>query len=375
MMYTNRIMEEFMLFTSFDSVSFSERKTADHILERLKSMGFETKEDDAGQIYSGNAGNLYGFLKGTLPGTPVLLSAHMDVVCPGKGKKAIVHEDGKITSGGDTVLGSDDICGIVEILHGIEYVLQKGLPHRDIEVLFSIGEEVYCKGTAVFDYSKIRAKEAYVLDLSGAVGTAAIQAPSIISFEIEIKGKAAHAGFEPESGIHAISAMSEFIMEIRQGHIDKDTTLNIGTVSGGTASNIVPEGCLCTGEIRSYRHDRALQCLEELKDILEKTAAKTGTEYTMRSEVHIQAYKIEDNAEVLRIFKEACAELGISGKIVSTFGGSDNNNLVLNGIQGIVLSCGMNKVHSLEEYTTIEDLEKGAELVSHIICSRKSGKN
>ena len=45
-----------------------------------------------------------------------------------------------------------------------------------------------------------------MLDLSGAVGTAARRAPSIISVRAEIKGKAAHAGFEPENGIHAIFA-------------------------------------------------------------------------------------------------------------------------------------------------------------------------
>lgn len=365
----NRITEEFLRFTAFDSVSFSERKTADRLLERLRTMGFEAEEDNVGQEYSGNAGNIYGFLKGTLPGAPILLSAHMDVVPPGTGKKAIVHEDGKITSDGNTVLGADDICGIVEILHGIEHVLQEGLPHRDIEVLFSIGEEVYCKGAARFDYSKIRAKEAYVLDMSGSIGTAAVQAPSIISFRIAVQGKAAHAGFEPEKGVHAIAAMSRFIGEIEQGHLDKDTTLNIGTVSGGTATNIVPETCVCTGEIRSYSHDRALQCIEEMRTALEKNAGETGTTFQLETEIHIQAYRIDASDEVVKRFRRACEKLGMEGKTVSTFGGSDNNCLVRNGLHGIVLSCGMNQVHSVKEYTTTEDLEKGAELVALMIQS------
>lgn len=369
MIDVKRITEDFIQFTAFDSVSFSERKTADRILERLRSMGFEAEEDAAGQAYSGNAGNIYGFLKGTFSGEPLLFSAHMDVVQPGTGKKAIVHDDGKITSGGDTVLGSDDICGIVEILHGIEHVLQEGIPHRDIEVLFSIGEEVYCKGAALFDYSKIRAKEAYVLDMSGTIGTAAIQAPSIISFRIEMKGKAAHAGFEPEKGIHAIAAMSDFIGKIKQGHIDKDTTLNIGTVSGGTATNIVPESCVCTGEIRSYSHDRALRCIEDLKNALNKNAGETGTTFTLDTEIHIQTYRIEENEEVVKRFRKACGVLGLEGKTIRTFGGSDNNCFVLNGIRGIVLSCGMNQVHSVKEYTTVEDLEKGAGLVAQLIRS------
>ena len=67
------------------------------------------------------------------------------------------------------MLGADDAAGLVEILGGIRRVLASGKPHRDIEVLFPIAEEVYTKGSRVFDFSRIRAKEAYVLDLSGPV--------------------------------------------------------------------------------------------------------------------------------------------------------------------------------------------------------------
>ena len=129
-------------------------------------MGFETEEDDAGSHYGGNAGNVYGFLKGSLYGEPVLFSAHMDTVEPGIGKKAVFQEDGRITSDGTTVLGADDAAGLTEILGGIRRVLSSGKPQRDIEVLFPIAEELYTKGTRVFDFSKIRSKEAYVLAVS-----------------------------------------------------------------------------------------------------------------------------------------------------------------------------------------------------------------
>ena len=166
----NELLEEFAGFTELDSVSFGERRMADLLKEKLKALGFETEEDDAGSHYGGNAGNVYGFLKGSLSGEPVLFSAHMDTVEPGIRKKAIFHEDGVITSDGTTVLGADDAAGLVEILGGIRRVLASGKPHRDIEVLFPIAEEVYTKGSRVFDFSRIRAKEAYVLDLSGPVG-------------------------------------------------------------------------------------------------------------------------------------------------------------------------------------------------------------
>lgn len=362
-----RIKKEFSELVAIDSVSFSERQMADCLTEKCKSLGFKVTEDRAGAHYGGNAGNLYGFLQGTLPGEPVLLSAHMDTVSPGKGKKAVFLEDGRIVSKGDTVLGADDLAGIVEILEGIRCVQEAGKPHRDIEILFPIGEEDYVKGTDVFDFKTVRSKEAYVLDMSGPVGRAAIQAPSLISFQSVIHGRAAHAGFEPEKGVNAILAMSRAIAEIRQGRLDQETTFNIGSVFGGEALNIVPEICTCTGEIRSYQNETALKYMEQVKNIFMQKAEEVGAICEFHQKVELTAYKIEENQPVVKRFQEGCKRLGIEPELVQTFGGSDNNNFVKNGIDGIVLSCGMYQVHSTNEYTIVEELKKGAALVAELL--------
>lgn len=362
-----RICREFESLTAIDSVSFDERKMADKLKVSLCELGFEVQEDRAGDCYGGNAGNVYGFLRGNLPGPGVLLSAHMDTVSPGIGKKAVFGEDGTIKSEGNTVLGADDVAGIVEILEGIRCVREAGLPHRDVEVLFPIGEEVFTKGTKVFDFSKIRAKEAYVLDLSGAVGTAALQAPTLISFTAEITGKAAHAGFHPEDGVHAIEIMCRAISEIAQGRIDEETTFNIGLISGGEAVNIVPDSCICRGEIRSFRHEKALAVLERIREQFQKTAKAYHAGFRLESTVDLKAYQVERETSVVKRFTDACGRLGIPWNLIRTFGGSDNHNFLLHGINGIVLSCGMYEVHSVREYTTVKDLEYGAGLVAELI--------
>ena len=325
MAWKQNIIEDFKQLVSFDPISFHERNTADWLIERLQKMGFSVEEDDAGSHYGGDTGNLYAVLDGTLPGDPVIFCAHMDVVEPGSGKKSIVEEDGTIHSAGDTVLGADDISGILEILYGVQLVLDSGKPHKKIEILFTIGEELYVKGSDVFDYSKVTAKQAYVLDLSGAVGTAARRAPSIISVKAEIKGKAAHAGFEPENGIHAIFAAANAVSRLCMGHVDEETTFNIGTIQGGTATNIVPDCCVLT------------------------------------------AYETPLESKSVTDFQKACEILGFSGELTGTFGGSDNNSFAKNGIEGLVLSNGMYNAHSTREYTTVDDLYKGAELIGQLI--------
>ena len=126
-----RIRAEFGELARIDSESFGERELADRLKEKLTELGIQAKEDDTAEKIGGNAGNLFGTLKGGLPGTPILLSGHMDTVAPGIGKKPVFHEDGTITSDGTTVLGADDLTGVIAILEGIRAVQEAGIPHRD----------------------------------------------------------------------------------------------------------------------------------------------------------------------------------------------------------------------------------------------------
>ena len=364
-----RICREFAELVQIDAPSFGERRMADLLKQKLKALGFEVSEDDAGMHLGGTAGNLYGFLKGVLPGDPILLSAHMDTVEPACGKQAVFHEDGRITSNKETVLGADDVAGIVEILEAVRHVQEEGIPHRDIEVLFSVAEEVYIKGIRQFDMSRIQAKEAYVLDLSGTPGTAALRAPSLISLAVTVPGRAAHAGFAPEEGIHALWIMSQAISHIPQGRVDAETTLNIGTIQGGTATNIVPETCVCRGEIRSYCHEKALNCVEEVRRHFHEAVEELGGSFELETSVDLVAYETDASQPVVKHFQQACEKLGITCELTETFGGSDNNHFARQGIPGIVLSCGFREAHSVREYTRVQDLKLGAALLSALITN------
>ena len=345
-----RAVDEFQELTAIDAPSFGERQMADRLIVKLKELGFEVEEDNAGEHFGGNAGNLYAYLPGDLPGDSVLLSGHMDTVEPSKGKKGIIGEDGVIRSAGKAVLGADDVAGLVEILEGIRSVKEAGVPHRDIEILFTIAEELYIKGSSVFDFSKVRAKEAYVLDISGPVGSAAYKAPSLISYQVVVTGKASHAGFDPEHGVHAIA---------------------IGLIEGGSGTNIVPEKCIVKGEIRSYSHEKATRCVEEVGNTFKKVAEKHGAESKLTCEVHLIAYETAKDSVPVKRFERVSKELGLAGNLVETFGGSDNNSFAKNGIPGLVLSNGMYQAHSVNEYTTIKDLVTGAELIAGLITDEQ----
>lgn len=370
-----RIIKEFKTLTEFDSETYHEKNISEYLIKRLKDLGLEVKSFDESQNlkkYSTSIDlgkNIIATLKGDIEGS-VLFLAHQDTVSPGNGKKALFNDD-VITSDGNTVLGADDISGLVSIIEALEVIIEDKIPHKTIEVFFPIAEEAYAKGSKVFDYSNIISKEAYVFDLTGDIGEAAIEAPLIISFKVKIYGKSAHSGFNPEMGVDAIKIASNAISKIKTGRIDSNTTLNFGLISGGLMPNIVSDYVLVSGELRSCDEERGFDVLDNIKEVFTKEAKALNGRIELIEDVELHSYKISLEENVIKTFDYVCKKEGINTKYIKTFGGSDNNNLVYHGIRGIVIASGYKNPHTKEERSNVLDLIK----VSKIAIGLAGGIN
>lgn len=360
-----RLIRQFVRLVSIDAPSYGEREMADYLKQKLEELGFSVEEDRAGEFYGGNCGNLYACRRGH--GNPVLFSMHMDTVEPAAGKKVKIHEDGRITSDGTTVLGADDMSGVAAVLEALQHLEEEKLSCRDAELLFTIGEEKHVKGAKVFDFSKIRAKESFVLDMSGSIGTAAVQAPCQTAFTVRIFGKASHAGFAPEDGIHAVLIASRAVAKMPMGRIGEDMTVNVGQIQGGLASNIVPDYCEVSGELRSFSNEKAQSELWKIEEIFREEAEKSGGHIEFETDVCYPACKTSESAQAVQEFRRACTILDIPCRLISTFGGSDQNKLSEHGIEGIVMASAMHQVHSCQEWTDISEMTQAAAIVSELL--------
>ena len=103
------------------------------------------------------------------------------------------------------------------------------------------------------------------------------------------------------------------------------------------------------------------------REVLYEEAKKKGAEVEANNKIEIRAYETPLHHRVVRRFIRACENLNLPCNIHSTFGGSDQNNFSLHGITGLVIACGMNEVHSLREYSNINELEKCVKLVMELI--------
>ena len=355
MVNEKRLTDTFIALTAIDAESGDEAAMRAHLTRKLAQLGISAETDAAG--------NLFARLPGTRAGDALLFSAHMDTVRPGRGKKAIVHSDGRITSDGATVLGADDAAGLAAILEALTVIRERALRHPDIELLFTVEEEAYGAGSAQFDYSKLRAATAYVLDLTGPVGTAAAAAPTLLALDITVRGRAAHAGFAPEAGVNALAMAAAALARLPVGRVEADTTVNFGTIEGGTGQNIVPALVRITGEVRSLRHEAALRQAAVIEEAFRRETEAHGGSAEVAVSEKIRAYRTASDEPAARRLRAALADLGRGEpSFIDTFGGSDNNVFALHGIRGLVLAAAMELVHTTEEYTEIAELVRSAEL-------------
>ena len=368
-----RLEDCFSRLVSIDSESFHEKEMAAAITDALKKLDVTAVMDESAAQTGSNAGNLFAFVPGRgeykKDEEPLLFMAHMDTVAPGRGKRAIVHKDGTITSDGSTVLGADDLTAVSSILEALTSIQENRLPHRPLELLFTTAEEAYTKGASAFDFSKSHAREAFAFDCSDKMGSYSQTEPTLLSFTIEVHGRAAHAGFEPEKGINALLVALRAAAQLPLGRADTHTTLNIGRVEAGTATNIVPDLAVLSGEIRSLVHEDALALYQRVVDIFKKEAVQLGASVGEKKMVHLTAYRIDDDDPALVRYQKVLAQLGVSKSSRINFGGSDINVVRRLGKDGICIANPMYGAHTTHETTNMKELVLLAEIIQRLMLS------
>ncbi len=359
----DRLVETFVDLVRINSPSFAEKEIGDCLAQRLGGIGFDVRFQQYDRSF-----NLIAIKKGNKRGSPLMLSAHMDTIEPTEGIVFVVEKD-RIRSTGDTVLGADDKSALAQILEVATVLQENRISHGDIEIVFTSAEERGLHGARNLDFKGIRSRHALVLDSGGNVGSIIVGAPTHLRYSMTVTGKSAHAGIEPERGINAIRVASEIITKVPDGRIDEDTTANIGIITGGTATNVVPKEVVIRGELRS--HNR--KTLDTTKNMIFKTAQRIATKRHARvdisKDVEYKAFRISKSEPFLKFLKSVFVDSNIEPHLTKTGGGSDANIFHQHGIMAINISNGMQKVHSPEEFILIDDLYKGCAVVLQTVIS------
>ena len=351
-----RLVNSFCELVRIDSPSNEEEDVSKHLEERLRLLGFQVQRDAHGNVIASEDGD-----------DLLLLSAHMDTVEPGRGIKPQVKGD-RIESDGTTILGGDCKAGVAAIMEALESASQEGRARRPVQVVFTRGEEIGLIGASNLDYSMIRAKEAVVFDGNGPVNRITGSSPTYVSFDVTVKGRAAHAGVEPEKGLSAIRIASDIISELPHGRLDEETTFNVGLISGGSVRNAVPAEVTFGGEFRS-RNTETLDLLRMQVMATMREARERYREATIQEELEVlfHMYNLDPNDPVVRMVTRVMGEMRLTPDIQPSGGGTDANAMRLNGIDCVVVGMSTHEMHTVNEYVLIPDLLTTARFCERVL--------
>ncbi len=361
-----------------ESPSGRERACAERVTAELRALDVAVDEDDAGPRVGSDCGNLLAFVPTAGragaedgPRRSVLLCAHLDTV-PLQAPVEPVLVDGGWENANDGILGADNKAAVAVLLALARHVRREGAP-VDVELLFTVGEEIALAGSNAFDASRLRSDFGFVFDHASPIGEVVIDSPTHFRIEAAFRGAAAHAGIRPEEGRSAILAAARAIASMPLGRLDAESTVNVGTISGGSAINVVAEHCTLTMETRALDDtpegtprggaqagERAEGVVAEIVDRLHEAANLPDCDCDVDVSVErtFSGYRLPASSPPVRVAEQALRACGHEPVRIASGGGSDANALIAQGFATVNMANGTERNHEPGERVSAIALEE-----------------
>jgi tripeptide aminopeptidase len=365
-----RLHETFEALCRIESPSGRERPCTDWVASALAQMGVAVEEDDAGPAAGADAGNLFARIPGRREGS-IMMCAHLDTVPPTAPLEPELI-DGGWRNAHPGIIGADNKAAVAVMLELARRMggaapgpsgaapgpeLGADTPEVGLELVFTVSEENGLHGAKAFDVARLSSPFGFVFDHATPIGEIVVASPTYQRVTADLHGRAAHAGIRPESGRSAIVAAAAAIATMPLGRLDQATTCNVGTITGGTATNVVPERCRVEGEVRGLDDDRVEQVLTEMIDRFQDAADAGECDLDITVERMFRGYRAKTRAPHVVLAERALAACGYAPRHIATGGGSDANAFEAAGLPTLNLANGTERNHEPDERVSTEALE------------------
>jgi acetylornithine deacetylase/succinyl-diaminopimelate desuccinylase-like protein len=355
---------------------FGEAPRTKWMAERFADAGVRDVQVD-------EIGNVLGYLPAAkLPpessGPIVVLSAHLDTVFP-----ADTPLNPTVTSAdGVTTLNAPGACdngaGVAGLLAIVNALIQAKVNLASpLLVLGNVGEEGEgdLRGVRHFYHQEElagRVAAHIVLDGSGA-DSAVTQALGSRRYRITISGPGGHS-FTDSGTPNPIAALAMALATLAQTSMPEtpSTTLNLGTIHGGTSVNSIPESATATVDFRSTDAEELLRlevalhrAVEDATEQCNTTARKAGgrsrglISFTVEKIGDRPAAQLADESPILDALRAVDRHLGLQSE--SRLGSTDANIPISLGVPSISMGAGGEGAgaHTLAEWYSDKDREVG----------------
>ncbi len=366
-------LEQQLELVRISAYSNQEEARAKQFQKMIEEIGYETKMDEVGNVYTR--------IPGSGEGPTVYLSAHMDTVFPPETPLEIQWDGNKICVPGI----ADDTRGMAEILSMLRAIKKADLrPVGDLIIGGDVGEEALgnLKGVKHFFGKYADWIDGFVsLDAVGCLicygGTGSHR------YKVTFRGPGGHSynAFGVVNPIHAMGRAISYLSEIRTPKEPK-TTFSVGVVDGGTSVNAIASECSMQVDMRADGaaeleeldakfHDCLKRAVEEENDrwVKERTYEQSGiVQFDRDARIELEITPIGDrpvgsqpkDCEIVNIWAGAYRLMG-EEPVYMPNGSTDANVPISLGIPAVCV-CGGGKAglnHSVKEWFDPTDAWKG----------------
>ena len=357
----------------------TEKAVAQIVEKELEDCGFEVKTYE----FEKDRTNVVGILKGKSSSKSLLLTPHIDTVPAGGSWKhnpfAAEIIDGKIYGRG----AADCKCNVAVCLEVARLLYENKIKlGYDLIIAATADEESGSKlglipllEKGIFsDMLKsreraerseriVRPTHALVMDAEGF--EIAIMQKGVLQLRATVYGKKAHGAY-PWKGENAVEAASKAIVELKNYKFNvkphplvHPPTINIGTIRGGEAVNIVPDECEFTIDARYLPGMDADSLILEIRKAIEK-ATKNYKLETLNMQL---PYEMNRNSPLITTLESAMKKNGVEPKIKGSDGATVMTFFQKYKIPAISFGVGPDMAHQTDEYVEIGALVKGAQVL------------
>lgn len=381
MMPSLQPVDDLMNVLRIPGVSAAEEGIVAYVRDVQRQLGLPdaaVRRDDAHRRSDagGTTGNLAIHLprRGGHPGEGRLFLAHLDTVALAREARPrlIAGERGGagriVNDNPAAALGGDDRTGVAVLIHLARWLAAGTQPHPPVTLVFTVQEELGLVGARELDLAALAPERPTLgFGFDSENPTHVIHAiTGAERFFIEIHGRAAHAGLNPQEGISCAVVLATALTELAGGgwhgrirRAEGCGSANLGVLQGGAMTNTVMDRLLVRGEARSHDAAFRTRLVAVYRDAFERAAAGTRNEAGETAKIEwtagpcYESFALPEDAPVVRLAKTCLRSIGLEPLLEINNGGMDANWLNAHGIPTVMFGCGQHEVHTTAEWIDV----------------------
>lgn len=274
-----------------------------------------------------------------------------------------------ITTSGDTLLGADDKSGIAIIMQAAEYLrAHPEVKHGLVRIVFTPDEEVG-RGVEKIDMIKAGADFGYTLD-GGEAGSLEDETFSADSATLTVHGVITHPGYAKDKLVNALKIAGEILAALPKDEWSPEATEKREGFVHPVSVGGIAEKAMIGFIVRDYTREGLTAHHARLRQIAEEVATKypgASVTYAFAEQYRNMKEVLDKHPEVVAFAEKAIRKTGLTVQKENIRGGTDGSRLSFMGLPCPNIFTGMQNIHSLTEWISVDDMTKAVETVINLV--------